>query len=67
MWFDEGFMDDVSTGSPLRYHVISGGGSPVAMQFKVAGCFFATYLFSGCSMIRGFVICSTPAGRETNH
>ena len=64
MWLDDGFIDDVSTSSPLRYHVISGGGSPVAMQFNVSGCFFATYLSFGCSMMRGFVICSTPEDRK---
>jgi len=48
-----GFSLAVTTGCPLRYHVITGVGSPSALQLSVAGSFLATYWSSGCSVIRG--------------
>ncbi len=43
----------------------TGCGSPSALQLSVAGSFFATYWSSGCSMIRGFVTCCTPADTKS--
>jgi len=51
-----GFSFAVTTGWPLRYHVMTGVGSPSALQLSVAGSFLATYWSSGCSVMRGLVL-----------
>ena len=44
--------------------VLTGCGSPSALQLSVAGSFLATYWSSGCSIIRGFVTCCTAANTK---
>lgn len=50
-----GLVVAVSTTEPSFHHKISGSGSPSAWHLRVAGSFLATYVSSGCSVIRGMV------------
>lgn len=46
-------LSDGTSGAPLWYHFISGGGRPAALQFNVKGSSRAATASAGCSNILG--------------
>ena len=50
LW-DLGLEGAVGTSCPSLYHLISGSGTPSALQFRVRGSFLGTVIEVGCSVI----------------
>ena len=58
----------VITGCPSLNQVMTGVGSPSALQPKVTGSFFATAVSSGCSVIfGGSAVAKLPVKGEERH